>query len=633
MLPTTIGSTPSAPHLRTSRSPADLDSKDKARGSPFLLISRVLGAVVAIMLCTIILSFILTYERTDHTAHPVTPAEFGLRKGTHFHSGTKERNDQLLSILERLKNKGRGKGEPRPSPPTPEPEVELEPEPEPEPQQSEPAERPPPRPRPPPTPPPRKEPTVPPLVTSGKIVQPPRLPVPAPSDELTKSRQLAVMDAFKHAWKAYENRCFGQDELHPRSNTCSNWLNQGLTIVDSLDTIWLMGMRDEFAKAREWVSEHLHFQQSRSVSFFETTIRILGGLLSAYDLSRDQIFLDKASDLGARLAAAFETPSGLPRGEVNLANRQSNNPGWTGGSSLLAEVGTVQLEFAYLSKHNGNPIYAEKALKVLSHMDKLRKSYEGLYPIYIDPNSGQFTNGKITFGAMGDSFYEYLLKIWILTGKKNDDYKRMYLESVRGMKQHLLTQSPDGLWYLADLEGNHKQHKMDHLVCFAPAMLALGVMHQVVTGAEADDHLKMARDLCETCYQMYERSPSGIGAEYVNFNPNMNVGAPDYHLRPEAVEAIFLLWRATGEDKYRDQGWKMFQSIERHCRLNNGYTGLRDVQNPNSKHDKMESFFLAETLKYLFLLYSPDDAFPLDGPQAKVFNTECHALTAWDISS
>lgn len=587
------------------------------------MITRVLGAIVAIMALTILVSFWLTQNRGAHQTHSpfVPPSEFGVIKSQHHHPGTRVSYAQLKEMMNtnpRRQTEDESipiddiNDEPidddTPAPPTPPRQRQRQP------------------------PAPRDQPkTGTPVLYEGKVPQKPRAP-PRPDDEVSRQRQLAVIDGFKHAWRAYDARCFGKDELHPVSNRCSDWLSQGLTIVDSLDTIWLMGLTDEFAKARDWVANSLQFQ-SKGVSFFETTIRVLGGLLSAYDLSREQVFLTKAKDLGDRLSAAFETPTGLPRGEVNLGTRHSNNPSWTGGASLIAEVGTVQLEFAYLSKHTGDPSYAQKSLKVYDHLDSLTKPRKGLYPIYIDPNSGQFTNQKITFGAMGDSFYEYLLKIWILTGKKNDQYKRMYLESVDGMREHLLTKSSEGLWYLADLENGHKQHKMDHLVCFAPAMLALGVINGVVEGAEAERHLQMAKDLCETCYQMYATSPTGIGAEYVNFNPSMSIGAAEYHLRPEAVEAIFLLWRATKDNKYREQGWKMFQAIEQHCRIGNGYTGLSNVRNGAAKQDKMESFFLAETLKYLFLLYSPDDALPLDGPNAKVFNTECHPLGAWDITS
>lgn len=102
----------------------------------------------------------------------------------------------------------------------------------------------------------------------------------------------------------------------------------------------------------------------------------------------------------------------------------------------------LQLEMFYLSKHTNDDKYRQIAQRVVEHMDRMSKPLEGLYPIYVNPDSGQFTNDKITFGAMGDSFYEYLLKMWLITGKTNEQYRRMYEESMNGLIEHLLTRSP-----------------------------------------------------------------------------------------------------------------------------------------------------------------------------------------------
>jgi len=265
----------------------------------------------------------------------------------------------------------------------------------------------------------------------------------------------------------------------------------------------------------------------------------------------------------------------------------------------------------------------------------MHKALEGLYPIYINPYTGQFTNSKITFGAMGDSFYEYLLKMWLLTGKKDERFARMYRESMNGMIAHLLSQDSEGLWYIADLDGGMKQAKMDHLVCFAGGMLALGAKSGIVDAITAEKHLKIGGDITETCYQSYVRQPSKIGPEYMRFQPNLQVGDGAYHLRPEAIESIMIMYRMTGEQKWRDKGWEMFEAIERYCRVDGGYASLMDVRNPQLKDDKQESFFLAEALKYFYLLFASDTVVPMTenvAPDGKymVFNTECHPLTKWD---
>jgi len=146
-------------------------------------------------------------------------------------------------------------------------------------------------------------------------------------------------------------------------------------------------------------------------------------LLSAYELSKDEIFLTKADELGQRFLPAFNTPSGLPFGSINLRSGRANNAAWTGGSCILSEIGTVQLEFKYLAHYTGKQEYAEKALKVFDVLDKATK-HKGLYPVYVNPQSGQFSNSHITLGALGDSFYEYLLKYWIFTGKKENQVQK-----------------------------------------------------------------------------------------------------------------------------------------------------------------------------------------------------------------
>ena len=108
-------------------------------------------------------------------------------------------------------------------------------------------------------------------------------------------RQKAVVDMFKHAWMGYTKYAWGKDILHPISRSGSNSFGMGLTLVDSLDTMWLMGLTEEFQRARDWVAQSLNVDANRNeVSVFETTIRVLGGLLAAYHLSNDHLFLQKA---------------------------------------------------------------------------------------------------------------------------------------------------------------------------------------------------------------------------------------------------------------------------------------------------------------------------------------------------
>lgn len=289
------------------------------------------------------------------------------------------------------------------------------------------------------------------------------------NDTLARERREDIRDAMKHAWSGYRKYAWGKDELKPlKKEGRDNYGGMGTTLVDSLDTLWLMGLYEEFWEARDWVRDELDHDTVSDISVFETTIRSLGGLLAAYDWSGDTVFLEKADDLGSRLVRAFESPTGIPYGNTALNRNHSYNTEWTGESSILAELGTLQLEFRHLAKATGKRHYADKANKVFEVMKMIEPSH-GLYPIFVK-NEGKepvFSYDKISFGAMGDSFYEYMLKVWIQGGKTESMYRGMWDRSMDGLHKYLLQKStPSGLYYLADLVDKKLDHKMDHLACF-----------------------------------------------------------------------------------------------------------------------------------------------------------------------
>ncbi|KAF9443281.1 glycoside hydrolase family 47 protein, partial [Macrolepiota fuliginosa MF-IS2] len=166
-----------------------------------------------------------------------------------------------------------------------------------------------------------------------------------------------------------ERDAMGADEYHPMSHEGTNLSEAGgigYTVVDSLDTMLIMGLDEEYQRARQWVERRLTFDRDGAFSTFETTIRVLGGLLSAYHLTgHDPLLLDKAIDLTDRILPVFETASGLPLPVVNLAERKGYHATDFPGLVSVAEVGTLQLEFRFLSEITGNPIYGEKVQKVL----------------------------------------------------------------------------------------------------------------------------------------------------------------------------------------------------------------------------------------------------------------------------
>jgi len=443
-------------------------------------------------------------------------------------------------------------------------------------------------------------------------------------------QQVAIVEAFKHAWKAYKKYAWGHDELLPITKTYNEWFGIGLTIIDGLDTMYIMGLKDEFQEARDWVANSLHLDVNRDVNLFETTIRVLGGFLSTYTLTKDDLFLAKAKELGDRLLPAFKTPSNVPYSDVNLKSKSAHAPRW-GPDSSTSEATTVQMEFKALSRFTGDPKYEDIVDNVIKHVHKLEKK-DGLVPLFINANTGKFrSSATITLGARADSYYEYLLKLWIQTGKTHKTLKQDYLDAVEGMKKHLMRESePSKLLFFGELLGGHSfSPKMDHLVCFLAGTLALGAHNGL-----PEEHLELGKRLADTCWETYKRMPTGLSPEitYFNMAPSVQedliVKPADTHnlLRPETLESLFILYRITGDQKYRDWGWRIFQSFEKYTKLPDGYSSINNVKSPSSPNyrNKMESFFLGETLKYLYLLFSDDpNLLPLD---QYIFNTEAHPL-------
>jgi mannosyl-oligosaccharide alpha-1,2-mannosidase len=229
-------------------------------------------------------------------------------------------------------------------------------------------------------------------------------------------------------------------------------------------------------------------------------------------------------------------------------------------------------------------------------------------------------------GAMGDSFYEYLLKYWLYENKSNEKILKTYLEAMKAIRKKLLVKTNSGYLYLAEYGGYEEvDTMMGHLTCFSGGLFSLTALY-VDTLSERDkaEYENLALEITRTCHESYIRTDTRIGPESFGFVTDNEFLPIDryYILRPEVIESYFYLWRMTKDNKYRDWAWEAAMAIEKHCKTDAGYSGLRDVRSVNSeKDDVQQSFFLAETLKYLYLIFSDDDVLPLD---KFVFNTEAH---------
>uniref|UniRef100_A0A3Q0QS84 alpha-1,2-Mannosidase n=1 Tax=Amphilophus citrinellus TaxID=61819 RepID=A0A3Q0QS84_AMPCI len=390
-------------------------------------------------------------------------------------------------------------------------------------------------------------------------------------------------------------------------------------------------LKEEFEEAKAWVAAELTFNKNVDVNLFETTIRILGGLLSTYHLTGDTLFLDKAVNIGSRLMPAFNTPSKIPYSDVNIGKGTAHPPHWT-SDSTVAEVTSIQLEFRELTSPMIllSLVLQDAVAEIMKQIHKLDGKLDGLVPMFINTNNGQFTHqGIYTLGARADSYYEYLLKQWIQGGKKEDQLLEDYLQAIEGVKKNLLQKSsPSGLTFVGEVSHGQFSSKMDHLVCFLPGTLALGAYNGLPS-----DHMDLAKQLMETCYQMYTQMETGLSPEIVHFHMHQGKEAvvSKIHnlLRPETVESLFYLYRFTKDHKYQDWGWEILQNFNRYTKVCTIKANLcRSVWDISLWiNDKMDSFFLGETLKYFYLLFSDD--FNVISLDQYVFNTEAHPLPIW----
>ena len=719
--------------------------------------------------------------------------------------------------------------------------------------------------------------------------------------DVVEQRRLAIVEEFKYAYEHYEARAFGHDEVDPvTGNVIDAWGGFGATLVDSLDTLMLMGLNEHVARARKHVATIDWKSSDEGISFLEVVIRYLGGLLGAYEFSRDKLYLTKAKELADSILFAYDTSMGFPRGVLQIKTAKGTNFEWAGKGYFLAEIATHQLEFAYLSYHTGDPKYYDVARYVVSQIREQRGAslLPGLYPSRWSPDGKAVPRSRISMGGQSDSFYEYLLKLYLLTGYQDEELLQMYVDAMESMIRHITLRVPvnvpsdlakkyelDSTFGSATRDsssfiqviatfvgeannGDKVTTNMEHLACFVGGMLALGATHaaraamstppssfwssatatggvnrpQHLADAElnaqqvwkamtasssmnrlmehAKLHMEIAEEITTLCYLSYATSKSGLGPDTMYFvggrafadarlkvdkasdqavsirqryasqlnlvskwnslvsgpsskapvpigmspeqlaalgpepalsqaysedvkqliakaklerelqkrrspkeiaqvaaakgvdpllippqdakfgvakvaaklehghnhnhkhahsankqskqatKPSAQASSPDrvsnyirlansveqpasvaaldpksltdastiviktipsYLLRPETVESIFVMYRVTGDDKYREWGWKIFEALRIHCKAPFGYSGLNhvDKSQPRGKlrnpswTGRMETFFFAETLKYLYLLYSPNDVVPLD---KYVFNTEAHPL-------
>lgn len=395
------------------------------------------------------------------------------------------------------------------------------------------------------------------------------------------------------SWDQYRKHAWGKDEIKPVSGSFSSFPlkthHLGLSLIEALDTLWVMGLDSRFQDGVDWVKANFDADVDGEVSVFETSIRLIGGLLSAHHACGDAVLLAKARDLADRLLPAFETPTGMPYRFINLKTGAVREP-----LTSPADIATYLPEWGTLSQLTGDPKYTATARKAIGAVFE-RRSKLDLVATKIDVLSGKWRSRQATVGSYCDSFFEYLWDSWQLLG--DAECKRMYEVCTAAILKHQQVWKDGSLWF-ADVDfetGAIVGTEQDELASFYGGLLAQG-------GA-----MKLGAAYTESWVEVQNRF--GIlpeGYDYATAAPTQLGNA----LRPELVDSVFTLWLIDRDQRWRDIGRVHFLAMKRWNKAEYGYTDLADVTgDPKRQADHCPGYWWSEQMKYYYLLFSDTPRF------------------------
>jgi mannosyl-oligosaccharide alpha-1,2-mannosidase len=432
----------------------------------------------------------------------------------------------------------------------------------------------------------------------------------------------------------------------------------GASAVDALSTALVMEQKDIINQIIDYIPTINYYSTPSTVSLFETTIRYLGGMLSGYDFLSGPLasladnktnvdaLLTQSKNLANALSYAFDTPSGVPYNNLDFATRTND-----GSSNGLATVGTLVLEWVRLADLTGNTTYAALTEKAESYLlapsPPSSEPFPGLLGMNIDPETGKFLDARGGWVGGADSFYEYLIKMYVYDPARYASYRDRWILAVDSTIAHLTSHPaprPD-LTFVAQYNGNMTILESEHLACFDGGNIILGGQ---VLGEQK--YIDYGLELVDGCHETYIATATGIGPEIFRWDA---AGVPasqaafynrtgfyitnaGYQLRPEVMESFYYAYRATGDVKYQEWAWDAFLDINSTTRVGSGYSSIQDVnvKGGGGFTDFQESFWFAEVLKYSYLIHAPESEWQVGKEGDKwVFNTEAHPFRVFGGSN
>lgn len=406
---------------------------------------------------------------------------------------------------------------------------------------------------------------------------------------------------FVRSWEAYKKYAWGHDVLLPVSKGYMDWYEESLHIspIDAYSTMKVMGLDQEAERVKNYIRDSVDFNKDVFVKTFEVNIRILGGLMAMYEMTGDVQVLNRAEDFAERLMPAFASPTGIPYYWVNLRTGEVK-----GAEVNLAEGGSYLIEMGVLSRYTGNPEYYLKA-KGASRAIFERASSRGLLGERINVETGEWTDPTAHIGCCIDSYFEYLYKGWLLFG--DPELMRMWGKSIIPIQSLLADPVGELLWYSKrNMETGEKVSTTVTLYdAYFPAVLVLAGDTAAAEKNQAAFHGLWMKNGLEPMVYDY------AGDEIINAS---------YDLNPEIMESAYYLYCFTKDLIYKEMARQYFNNLMAYCRTDVAFTCIEDVRTKKQK-DHMETFFLAETMKYLYLTFANP---PGINPEKCVFSTEAH---------